>query len=112
MQEASEETRATLTFNHRNYKTIMAMEKTQTTRRRLDPSLKPGTTVRAAVSHFADLEITDVVKKRLGELTPEDALREGGYTLQEFQEMWERQIGPWDPNEMVYLVQFQVDRVR
>jgi len=112
VQEASEETRPTLTFNHRNYKAIMAAEKTQTTRRRLDPSLRPGTIVRAAVSYFADLEITDVIKKRLSELTPEDAAREGGYTLQQFREMWERQIGPWDPAESVYLVQFSVDRVR
>ncbi|MFN0070259.1 MAG: ParB/RepB/Spo0J family partition protein [Chloroflexota bacterium] len=112
VQEAAEEARPTLTFNHRNYKAIVASEKTQTTRRRLDPSLKPGTMVRAAVSYFADLQITDVVRKRLGELTAEDAQREGGYTLQQFKDMWERQIGPWDPNEQVYLVQFEVDRVR
>jgi ParB/RepB/Spo0J family partition protein len=113
VQEASaEEARPTLTFNHRNYKAIMAQEKTQTTRRRLDPSLRPGTMVRAAVSYFADLQISDVVRKRLGEFTAEDARREGGYTLQQFREMWERQIGPWDPNETVYLVQFSVDRVR
>ena len=68
--------------------------------------------VRAAVSYFADLQITDVVRKRLSEFTAEDAQREGGYTLPQFREMWERQIGPWDPNETVYLVQFSVDRVR
>jgi hypothetical protein len=64
------------------------------------------------VSSVADPQIPDVVRKRLGEFTAEDAQREGGYTLSQFREMWERQIGPWDPNESVYLVQFSVDRVR
>lgn len=112
VQEASEETRPTLTFNHRNYKAIVAGEKTQTTRRRLDPALRPGTMVRGAVSYFADLEITEVIRKRLAELTQEDARREGGYTLEQFRDMWERQIGPWDPDEVVYLVQFQIARIR
>lgn len=112
VQEVTEEARTVLTFNHRNYKSIMAGEKTQTTRRRLDPTIHKGAVVRGAVSYFADLEITDVVRKRLSELSAEDARREGGYTLGQFREMWERQIGPWDPDEVVYLIQFEVARVR
>ena len=86
--------------------------KTQATRRRPDPQIQPGSLVRGAVNHFADLEVTDIERKRLGEFTEDVAQQEGGYTLAEFREYWRRVNGEWNPDEVVYLIRFRVARVR
>jgi ParB family chromosome partitioning protein len=111
VQEAAREPRASLAFTHRHYQAVVSGEKQQTTRRRADPRIEPGTIVRADVIQFADLEITDVVRKRLGELTEEDAREEGGYTLNEFQDLWRRSYGSWNPDELVTIIRFQLARV-
>ena len=112
VQEVVRETRPTMVFNHRHYRAILEGTKTQTTRRRPDPQIQKGTLVRAAVSHFADLEVMGVERKRLSELTEIDARREGGYSLPEFREYWQRVNGEWDPDEVVYLIQFRVAKTR
>ena len=112
VQEVVRETRPTMVFNHRHYRAILEGTKTQTTRRRPDPQIQKGTLVRAAVSHFADLEVMGVERKRLGEVTEIDARREGGYSLAEFREYWQRVNGEWDPDEVVYLIQFRVAKTR
>lgn len=112
VEEVSREARPTMVFSHRHYRAVLEGSKTQSTRRRPDPQIQKGTIVRAAVTHFADLEITDVVRKRLGEFTEEDARREGGYRLEEFREYWRRLNGDWNPDEVVYLINFSVQRVR
>ncbi len=85
-QEAAREPRASLAFTHRHYQSVVSGEKRQTTRRRADPRIETGTMVRADVIQFADLEITDVIRKRLSDFTEDDAQAEGGYTLEEFRE--------------------------
>ena len=72
---------------------------------------RPGTIVRADVIQFADLEVTDVIRKRLGEMTEEDAREEGDYTLAEFRDLWRRSYGGWNPDELVTIIRFQVARV-
>jgi ParB family chromosome partitioning protein len=112
VQEVVRETRPTMVFNHRHYRAILEGTKTQSTRRRPDPQIQKGTLVRGAVSHFADLEVMGVERKRLGEMTEIDARREGGYTLAEFRDYWQRVNGEWDPDEIVYLIQFRVAKTR
>jgi ParB/RepB/Spo0J family partition protein len=111
IQQVERESRATLAFSHRHYKAILDGRKTQLTRRRPEPDLQPGVVVRAAVTHFADLEIVEVERKRLGDFTEEDAQAEGGYSLAEFRARWERQYGEWDPDEVVHLIRFRVARI-
>ena len=111
VQEAAREPRASLAFTHRHYQAVVNGEKRQTTRRRADPRIEPGTIVRADVIQFADLEVTDVIRKRLGELTEEDAREEGDYTLAEFRDLWRRSYGGWNPDELVTIIRFQVARV-
>jgi ParB/RepB/Spo0J family partition protein len=110
--EARREPPPMMSFNHRHYKAVVAGKKTQSTRRRLDPGVHEGVVVRAAVVHFADLEIEQVVRKRLADITAEDAEQEGGYTPEQFKEYWARVYGSWQPDEMVYVVQFKVLRIR
>jgi ParB family chromosome partitioning protein len=112
VQEVVRETRPTMVFNHRHYRGILEGTKTQTTRRRPDPQIQKGAMVRGAVSHFADLEVMGVERKRLGEFTDIDARREGGYSLAEFKDYWQRVNGEWDPDEVVYLIQFRVAKTR
>ena len=84
--------------------------KTQTSRRGLpDPSIKTGAKVYAAVWEpiFATLTIENVTRKRLGNFTEEDAKREGGYTLEEFKQVWETLHGTWNPQEKVYVIEFK-----
>jgi ParB family chromosome partitioning protein len=111
VQEAAREPRASLAFTHRHYQAVVSGEKHQTTRRRADPRIEPGTIVRADVIQFADLEVTDVIRKRLGELTEADAREEGDYTLAEFRDLWQRSYGSWNPDELVTIIRFQVARV-
>src|SRR5205823_7596079 len=90
VQDVSREVRPTMVFNHRHYKAVLEGSKTQATRRRPDPEIQQGSIVRAAVNHFADLEVMGLERKRLGEFNEADARREGGYTLAEFKDYWRR----------------------
>jgi len=111
VQEAISQPRASVAFTHRHYQAVVEGSKTRTTRRRPDPRIVPGAIVRADVIQFADLEITDVVRKRLADFTEEDAREEGGYTLEEFRDLWRRSYGAWSPDEVVSILRFTVARV-
>ena len=52
--------------------------------------------------------ITKVYRQRLGDITPEEAMKEGGYTVREFIEVWIRINGSWDPDEVVWIYEFKV----
>ena len=110
VEEAARETQPVMPFNHRHYKAVVACKKTQTTRRRLDPGIREGVVARAVVTHFADLQVEQLTRKRLRDFTEEDAQREGGYTLDQFRERWVRLYGGWSPDERVYVVEYKVLR--
>jgi len=46
-------------------------------------------------------------RQRLGDMTEEDAKKEGGYTLEEFEKVWKEINGWWDPNRVVWVVEFE-----
>lgn len=107
-REVVEEAPIFLPFSKVHADAILRETKTQTSRKAKDPRLRPGITARAQVTHFADLEITDVYRKRLGDFDDEDARREGGYTLDEFKEVWESLHGEWNPDKTVYVIRFRL----
>lgn len=100
-----------LPFSKAHSDSIISKQKTQTSRKSKDPRLKKGVIVRAQVTHFADLEIEDVHRKKLADFDEEDARREGGYTLAEFKEVWKSLHGQWNPNESVYVIRYQLKKV-
>lgn len=53
--------------------------------------------------------VTDVYQQPLGEMTEEDAHKEGDYSLEEFREVWEKinGDGSWDPELVVDVVEFE-----
>jgi ParB/RepB/Spo0J family partition protein len=95
-----------LPFSKIHAEQIVKNLKTQTSRKTKDPRLQIGSIVRAQVTHYADLKITNVIRKKLSEFTEDDAQREGGYTLEEFKKVWIKLHGKWEPGEHVYVMQF------
>lgn len=111
IRKVVEEAPIFLPFSAVHAEAILKKLKAQTSRKAKDPRLKKGVTVRAQVTHFADLEVIDVYRKRLGDFDDEDAKREGGYTLDEFKRVWKALHGEWNPNESVYIIRFRLARV-
>jgi len=109
-QEAVEKAPIFLPFSRVHADAIVQGAKTQTSRKAKDPRLQPGVIVRAQVTHFADLEVAAVYRKKLGDFGDEDAMREGGYTLDEFKEVWKELHGNWNPDESVYVINFRLVR--
>jgi len=110
IRQTIEEAPVFLPFSKAHADAILDEIKTQTSRKAKDTRLQPGVIVRAQITHFADLEVTDVYRKKLGDFDDEDARREGGYTLDEFKEVWQALHGKWNPNEAVYVIRFRVAR--
>jgi ParB family chromosome partitioning protein len=107
-REVIDESPIYLPFSKVHADSILRKIKTQTSRKSKDPRLQKSITVRAQVTYFADLEITDVYRKKLGDFDAEDARREGGYTLEEFKEVWTSLHGKWDSSESVYVIRFKL----
>ncbi len=105
--EVVEEAPIFLPFSNIHAGQITQGVKTQTARKSKDPRLQIGAIVKAQVTHFADLEVTNILRKKLGDFTVEDSKREGGYTLEEFKKVWENLHGKWDPEQYVYTIQFK-----
>jgi len=100
-----------LPFSHEHYKKILQGAKTQTSRKGLPVNMHKGSLARASVTHFADLEVTEVYRKRLGEFDEDDARREGGYSLEGFKKVWIGIHGEWDPDEAVNVIRFKLSKV-
>jgi len=107
-QRTVDEAPVLLPFSKKHADDILIGHKTQTSRRGMYPNIKPGRIVRAAITHFADLEILDVNRKKLGDFDENDAQREGGYTLEQFKEVWRKLHGEWNPNEAVSVIRFRL----
>lgn len=111
MREVIEEAPIPLPFSKVHADAIVRGKKSQTSRKSKDPRLQQGSVVQAQVSHFADLEVTSVTRKRLGDFDEKDARAEGGYTPDEFKKVWKRLHGAWNPDETVYVIRFQLLKV-
>jgi ParB/RepB/Spo0J family partition protein len=104
------ETPFELPFRLSHMNPILDGTKTQTSRKGLpDPKVKVGAIIHAAVwePKFANLLITAIERKRLGDFTEEDAKREGGYTLEEFKKVWKNLHREWKETEFVYVIKFK-----
>ena len=110
-KEVIEEAPIYLPFSKAHGDAILKGVKTQTARKGISPGLKPNTIVHARITHFADLEVINVARKKLGDFDEKDAKREGGYTLEEFKKIWKNLHGEWNPNESVYVIQFKLAKV-
>ena len=99
-----------LTFAAVNKEPILKGLQTQTTSTNPpDLKIKTGKIAYATVlePRFADLRVISVERKRLKYFTEEDAKAEGGYTLEEFKEVWREKHGDWNENQLVYIIRFE-----
>ena len=107
-RELVDEAPVYLPFSRVHADSILRRIKTQTSRKTKEPRLQKGMMVRAQVTYFADLEITDVYRKKLGDFDADDAKREGGYTLEEFKEVWTSLHDEWVSSQSVYVIRFRL----
>jgi hypothetical protein len=56
---------------------------------------------------FARLLVVDIYRRRLGELTQEEAVADGARSLEQFRKGWEEKNGAWDPSEIVRVIEFR-----
>jgi len=100
-----------LIFKREHLELILEGVKTQT-RRRHKRLLKAGKIYDIKKDWYHStghkIKITKVYRQRLGDITPEEAQDEGGYTIEEFKDVWRRISGAWDPNEFVVVYEFKV----
>jgi len=54
----------------------------------------------------ARIYITSKKRQKLRAITPEDAWKEGGYTVVEFVEEWKKLHGKWNPDLLVWVYEF------
>ena len=84
--------------------------KTQT-RRLKQPNLKIGRTYPLRENYRTSLpdhiKITDIYQQYLGDITPEDIRCEGFTTLDEFAETWSSIYGCFNPEDFIWVVEFQ-----
>ncbi len=107
IQEVVDQAPLYLPFSKLHAEAIVQGGKTQTARKSKDPRLQLGSIVRVQITNYADLEVLDVHRKRLADFDEEDALREGGYTLDEFKDVWRQLHGVWIPEENVNVIRFR-----
>lgn len=107
-------------FQSKHRDQIRTGEKTMTRRRWDENRVTIGKTYRATLGGNVDqgmftprsectcfIRVTDVYQETLGEMDAMDAQREGGYTLDDFQEAWRDINGRWDSEEQVWVVVFE-----
>lgn len=51
--------------------------------------------------------ITRKYRQRLGDMTDEEIAKEGFSNLEAFQTFWEKNVGPWEPENIVIAYEFQ-----
>lgn len=94
---------------------VLSGEKTQT-RRRIKPNKKfiyrVGKTYavqpKRAQPSVARFEVTAIRKQRLGKMTHEEALAEGFANVADYQKLWIKQYGSFDPDEEVWVIEFKL----
>jgi hypothetical protein len=87
---------------------VLSGEKTQTRRRRR-PNVKVGREYRLRKGYSwlqTRITVTDLQRQRLGDITPDDVGREGFDSLDEFREAWNGIYGGWNPDQLVWVVDF------
>ncbi len=100
----------TILFKKSYITKIINGEKT-VTRRPKRPMVKPGGEYNIRVSFYTHLpdrfRVMKRVQQRLGDMSHDDAIKEGFRDLDEFREEWTGIYGAYDPDQIVWVVEFQ-----
>ena len=100
----------TLFFKRQFISKIREGAKTQT-RRLKQPKLTIGKTYYLRENYRSTLPeqimVTDIFQQFLGDISPEEAQKEGLTTEQNFIDTWTEIYGYYDPAELIWVVEFQ-----
>jgi hypothetical protein len=102
-------------FKPEHVEPILRGEKTQT-RRIGKCRWRPGsihqakTDFKKSSKPFALLRIVSVRQERLGDISEDDAKKEGYSSVAAYKEVFKRIYGWWDENALVWVVDFEVVR--
>jgi len=101
-------------FQEEHIRQIRNGEKTVTRRDWESPQVKEGGVYIASTEMFCSHEEADcyirvlhVNKEELCALTPGEAEREGGYSMEEFRDLWAELHGSWKPTKEITRVVFE-----
>ena len=100
-------------FKHHHVKPILSGEKTATRRKWRKRRVRVGSvhqckTALYTKDYFARVRILNVYCERLGDMTLTDYRKEGGYTKKTFIEVWKQINGSYEPNENVWVIEFEL----
>jgi len=102
-------------FSEEHIRLVLEGKKTQTRRRHVH-ILKVGRVYRIQRSWYEwtniRILITRAFQQRLGDITAEEAQKEGGYTIEKFRKVWEEINGDWDPLEVVWVYEFRIYQLK
>ena len=104
-----------LTFHEVFIEPILTSAKTVTRRDWKKAMLREGGIYKAKVQkrradHFALLKVTKLYKEELGEMTDEDAAKEGFESLEAFKDYWINDLGKtWEDSLSVFVIEFELD---
>jgi len=100
----------TILFKKSYVNKIINGEKTAT-RRPKRPTVKPEGEYSIRVSFYTHLpdrfRVVKRFQQRLGDMSHDDALKEGFESLDEFREEWRSIYGRYDPDQVVWVVEFR-----
>jgi hypothetical protein len=100
----------TLLFSRRFIPMILSGAKTQT-RRPAQPSVREGATYQLRDGHTPTgrrIAVERVYTQRLGDVSPDEAAREGFASVDQFARAWRAIYGSWRPDQPVYVVEFRL----
>ena len=93
----------------------MILNGTKTSTRRVwkKPMVKVGGIYKAKLQmlskeYFAKIKVTGLYKQGLYFMTNEDSRKEGYASIEEFGKIWIEINGEWNPNLIVYVIEFEV----
>jgi ParB family chromosome partitioning protein len=109
------ETQSKIPFRLSDIEPTLKGIKTQISLEKVDSKIRKDSMVQADLHEprIADIRIKDILRKRLGDFTDEDAKREGESNLEQFKKKWQKinGRGSWDPNLRVDVVRFEVAKL-
>ncbi|MBD3205880.1 ASCH domain-containing protein [Candidatus Bathyarchaeota archaeon] len=103
-----------LLFRKKHLEKILEGEKTQTRRIR-KPRVKTGSMYRLRRGYYPIpelIEIEEIFQQKLGEITPEEVLKEGFNSFEEFVKEWESIYDEWEPEKKIWVIEFRLTEKR
>ena len=100
-------------FKPEHLKMILNGTKTATRRVWKRPMVKVGGIYKCKTSmlskdYFAKIKVTKLYKHGLYFMTEGDAIKEGYDCIRDFEKIWIKINGVWNPNLIVYVIEFEV----